>query len=160
MQRKQAVLNPQTDKERFEEFVGTISAVAKEVQRIKANESAKLGLQGADIMVLYYLGQSDTGLTGADLARASGCTRAAVSRTLARMEREGFVKVGEGSGESAQYRAPVTLTAQGREAAAAANERIGFVMKSVSAAQTDAERNQMYASLAQVLQCLKGLSRE
>ena len=101
MQRKQAVLNPQTDKERFEEFVGTISAVAKEVQRIKANESAKLGLQGADIMVLYYLGQSDTGLTGADLARASGCTRAAVSRTLARMEREGFVKVGEGSGESA-----------------------------------------------------------
>lgn len=160
MQNKQPVLHPQTDEERFEEFVGTISALAKEVQRIKATESSKLGLQGADIMVLYYLGQSSGGMTGAELARASGCTRAAVSRTLARMEREGFVEVGEGTGDSAQYRAPVTLTARGRDVAKAAKKRIGFVMKSVSAAQTDAERDQMYASLSQVLQCLKGLSKE
>ena len=40
---------------RFEDFVGLINGVAKEVQRIKAAEAAKLGLKGADIMCLHYL---------------------------------------------------------------------------------------------------------
>ena len=37
-------------------------------------------------MCLYYLERSKDGLTGADLARMAGVTRAAVSRTLAHLE--------------------------------------------------------------------------
>ena len=61
-----------SDEIRFEEFVGLISALSKEIQRIKATESSHMGLQGADIMILYYLGHSEHGMTGAELARAAG----------------------------------------------------------------------------------------
>ncbi len=151
--------DPVTDEERFEEFVGTIAALSKEVQRIKAAESAKFGLQGADIMALYYLASSSCGMTAAELARATGVTRAAMSRTLARMEAEGMVDVGEGTSENVRYRAPVTLTETGREVAAQARKRIGYVMHAVSSALTEGERAAMYRSLTQVLDSLSGISR-
>ena len=76
----------QSDETRFEDFVGLISGLYKEIQRIKTSEGARLGLKGSDIMCLYYLERSKDGLTGADLARMAGVTRAAVSRTLAHLE--------------------------------------------------------------------------
>ena len=75
----------QSDETRFEDFVGLISGLYKEIQRIKTSEGARLGLKGSDIMCLYYLERSKDGLTGADLARMAGVTRAAVSRTLAHL---------------------------------------------------------------------------
>lgn len=66
----------QSDETRFEDFVGLISGLYKEIQRIKTSEGARLGLKGSDIMCLYYLERSKDGLTGADLARMAGVTRA------------------------------------------------------------------------------------
>ena len=71
----------QNDETRFEDFVGLISGLYKEIQRIKTSEGARLGLKGSDVMCLHYLERSKDGLTGADLARMAGVTRAAVSRT-------------------------------------------------------------------------------
>lgn len=144
---------------RFEDFTGLISAIAKEVQRIKSVESARLGLTGADIMCLYYLGKHPEGMTGAELARAAGVTRAAVSRTLARMEREGFVESGIEATDT-KYRTPIRLTERGSECARGADVAIGRVLDEMCAALTDEERMQMYASLRSVLGSLKGISRE
>jgi DNA-binding MarR family transcriptional regulator len=144
---------------RFEDFTGLISAIAKEVQRIKSAESARLGLTGADIMCLYYLGKHPEGMTGAELARAAGVTRAAVSRTLARMEREGFVESGIEATDT-KYRTPIRLTERGSECARGADVAIGRVLDEMCAALTDEERMQMYASLRSVLGSLKGISRE
>ena len=83
----------QSDETRFEDFVGLISGLYKEIQRIKTSEGARLGLKGSDVMCLYYLERSKDGLTGADLARMAGVTRAAVSRTLAHLEEGGYVEV-------------------------------------------------------------------
>ena len=69
----------QNDETRFEDFVGLISGLYKEIQRIKTSEGARLGLKGSDVMCLYYLERSKDGMTGADLARVAGVTRAAVS---------------------------------------------------------------------------------
>ena len=66
----------QSDETRFEDFVGLISGLYKEIQRIKTSEGARLGLKGSDVMCLYYLERSKDGLTGADLARMAGVTRA------------------------------------------------------------------------------------
>lgn len=148
------------DETRFEDFTGLISAIAKEVQRIKSVESARLGLAGADIMCLYYLGKHTDGMTGADLARASGVTRAAVSRSLARMEEQGFVESGACGAEEAKYRAPIRLTARGVAAAKQADTAIGHVLDEVAGVQGDAEREQMYVSLRLVLGCLRELSRD
>lgn len=43
------------EQERFEDFVGMISALSKEIQRIKMVEATKLGIKGADVMLLYQL---------------------------------------------------------------------------------------------------------
>lgn len=148
------------DETRFEDFTGLIAAIAKEVQRIKSVESARLGLAGADIMCLYYLGKHADGMTGADLARASGVTRAAVSRSLARMEQQGFVESGASGADEAKYRTPIRLTSRGTDAAKRADTAIGHVLDEVAGVQDAAAREQMYTSLRLVLGCLRELSRE
>lgn len=105
----------QNDETRFEDFVGLISGLYKEIQRIKTSEGARLGLKGSDVMCLYYLERSKDGLTGADLARMAGVTRAAVSRTLAHLEEGGYVEVDDSGDAAVKYRAPVRLTALGGE---------------------------------------------
>ena len=99
-------------------------------------------------------------MTGAELARAASVTRAAVSRTLARMEREGFVEVQAEQGATTRYRAAVVLTERGRESAQGADIAITRVLDEVYAAQSDEEREQMYASLRSVLGRLRTISRE
>lgn len=42
----------QNDETRFEDFVGLISGLYKEIQRIKTSEGARLGLKGSDVMCL------------------------------------------------------------------------------------------------------------
>lgn len=148
------------EQERFEDFVGLISAISKEIQRIKTREGAKLGLKGADIMCLYYLAQHEEGLPAAALAREAEVTRAAVSRTLAHLEEEGLVEVEVASGEAAtRYRAPIRLTERGRACTEQAVEVIRSVVAEAGAELGEAERTQMYASLAQILNRLKGMSR-
>ena len=104
-----------TDGERFEEFVGLISSLEKEVQRIRAVECERLGLRGADLMCLYCLGRSDSPLTAAELSRRAGVTRAAVSRSLAQLEEGGLVIVAPAGEQGRAYRAPVSLTDAGRK---------------------------------------------
>ena len=105
----------QNDETRFEDFVGLISGLYKEIQRIKTSEGARLGLKGSDVMCLYYLERSTDGMTGADLARVAGVTRAAVSRTLAHLEEGGFVEVDDSGDAAVKYRAPVRLTTREHE---------------------------------------------
>ena len=159
----------QSDETRFEDFVGLISGLYKEIQRIKTSEGARLGLKGSDIMCLYYLERSKDGLTGADLARMAGVTRAAVSRTLAHLEEGGYVEVddetkdaliAEGGipGEDAvKYRAPVRLTTLGGESMNEADRIIREVLDTTGKAMGVEQREQMYASLRTILNTLREL---
>ena len=71
---------------RFEDFVGSISALGKEIQRLTASE----------------------------LARMVDVSRAAMSRTVAHLAEDGFVEVGDAEDEDAsKYRAPVRHTEKG-----------------------------------------------
>lgn len=149
-----------TDGERFEEFVGLISSLEKEVQRIRAVECERLGLRGADLMCLYCLGRSDSPLTAAELSRRAGVTRAAVSRSLAQLEEGGLVIVAPAGEQGRAYRAPVSLTDAGRKTMAGVEGAISRVMSRVdSALEDDDARAQLYASLASVLECLRGIGR-
>ncbi len=149
----------QTDAERFEEFVHLVSSLEKEVQRIRAAECERLGLRGADLMCLYYLGKSGEGMTAAELSRAAGVTRAAVSRTLATLSERGFVEVDEPAGDARRYRAGVRLTKRGREAMSGVEAAVSRVMSTVDSALEDGERAQLYVSMASVLERLKGIDR-
>ena len=45
-------------RERFEDFVGLVEGLHKEVVRIKAREAERLGFRGADVMCLYRLART------------------------------------------------------------------------------------------------------
>ena len=147
----------QSDETRFEDFVGLISGLYKEIQRIKASEGARLGLKGSDVMCLYYLERSKDGLTGADLARMAGVTRAAVSRTLAHLEEGGYVEVEDSGDAAVKYRAPVRLTTLGGESMNEADRIIREVLDTTGKTMGVEQREQMYASLRTILNTLREL---
>ena len=140
----------QSDETRFEDFVGLISGLYKEIQRIKTSEGARLGLKGSDVMCLYYLERSKDGL-----ARMAGVTRAAVSRTLAHLEEGGYVEVDDSGDAAVKYRAPVRLTALGGESMSEADRIIREVLDTTGKAMGVEQREQMYASLRTILDTLR-----
>ena len=110
---------------------------------------------GSDVMCLYYLERSKDGLTGADLARMAGVTRAAVSRTLAHLEEGGYVEVDDSGDAAVKYRAPVRLTALGGESMSEADRIIREVLDTTGKAMGVEQREQMYASLRTILNTLR-----
>lgn len=147
------------EQERFEDFVGMISALSKEIQRIKMVEATKLGIKGADVMLLYQLARHPQGLTGAELARRCGVTRAAVSRALATLEDKGFVMVQPDPG-AGRYRAAVMLSARGTAAMDSATRIIDRVVSESGDAVSERNRAIMYSSLSTILDQLKKISRD
>lgn len=147
------------EQERFEDFVGIISALSKEIQRIKMVEATKLGIKGADVMLLFQLARHPQGLTGAELARRCGVTRAAVSRALATLEDKGFVMVQPDPG-AGRYRAAVMLSARGAAAMESATRIIDRVVSESGDAVSERNRAIMYSSLSTILDQLKKISRD
>ena len=86
-------------------------------------------------------------------------TRAAVSRSLAQLEEGGLVIVAPAGEQGRAYRAPVSLTDAGRATMAGVEGAVSRVMSRVDSALKDDARAQLYASLASVLECLRGIGR-
>ena len=146
---------------RFEDFVGIISALGKEIQRIKTAEAKRLGFRGSDVMCLYYLVKHPEGLTASELARLVDVSRAAMSRTVAHLAEDGFVEVGDAEDEDAsRYRAPVRLTEKGREAARPLDDIIHRVLDEAGGGLAARQRLQMYDSLNHILEKLKTYGRD
>ncbi len=144
---------------RFEDFVGIISALGKEIQRIKTAEARRLGFRGSDVMCLYYLVKHHEGLTAAELARLVDVSRAAVSRTVAHLADDGFVEVGSEEDEGSRYRAPIRLTEKGREAARPLDDIIHRVLDEAGGELAARQRLQMYDSLNHILEKLRTIGR-
>lgn len=144
---------------RFEDFVGLIDALHKEIQRIKSAEAARLGFKGADVMCLYYLVKYPEGLTGSELARLVDVSRAAMSRTIAHLEEDGLVEIATTSDET-KYRAPVRLTEKGVEVARPIDGIVHDVLDETGRALDEPQRSQMYDSLNVVLGRLRGIARD
>ena len=146
---------------RFEDFVGIISALNKEIQRIKTAEAKRLGFRGSDVMCLYYLVKHPDGLTASELARVVDVSRAAMSRTIAHLAEDGFVEVGDADDEDAsRYRAPVRLTEKGYEAARPLDDIIHRVLDEAGGELAMRQRLQMYDSLNHILERLRTFGRE
>ena len=147
--------------DRFEGFVGLVTAIEKEISRIKTAELARFGLRAGDLMCIYNLDKHPEGLTSAELARLAGVDRAAVSRVVARLSADGFIEVGEAADSSvgARYRAPVKLTEKGKAAMVEVDQIIGRIVDEAGGGLTASRRQAMYASMESVLERLKEISR-
>ena len=147
------------EESRFEDFVGIISALSKEIQRIKNAEARRLGFRGADVMCLDYLVKHPDGLTAAELARLVDVSRAAVSRTVAHLAEDGFVEVGGSDDDASRYRAPIRLTEKGYEAARPLDDIIHRVLDEAGGELALRQRMQMYDSLNHILEKLRTFGR-
>ncbi len=145
---------------RFEDFVSIIEALHKEIRRIKAAEASHLGFRGSDVMCLYYLAKHPDGLTGSELSRLADVSRAAMSRTIAHLQEDGLVEVGETGEETSRYRVPVRLTERGREVTRPLDDIVQSVLSEMSVTLTEGQRKEMYVSLNHILDRLRGIARD
>ena len=98
--------------QRFQSFVTGITICYKYIQRIKSMEMTELGWKGTHVMCLFFLHRNPEGITAARLSQLCAEDKAAISRSVAFLQQEGYL-VAVGS----RYRANLVLTEKGRETA-------------------------------------------
>lgn len=131
---------------RFESFVGKISAIHKNIEKIKKNKMKKFGLSGNHVMSMCFLAQYPDGLTASKLCELISVDKAAMSRTLAELVEKGYVYYPE-LGANKKYRAITALTPKGVEVAKQVDEMIIDLVGEIGGGLTDEERKMMYYAL-------------
>lgn len=127
---------------RFERFSASISSLYHCIQKIERIEMAKYGLKGAHAQCLLAMRRYPQGLTASRLCVLCDKDKAAISRTVAELEREGMVTRDLRDGN--RYRAPLKLTEQGETAALQVEERVRLVVEKAGAGMTDEQREVFY----------------
>ena len=85
--------------ERFETFTVLITRISRSIKRIKADEMADFELKGPHVSCLYYLSQQD-GMTAAELCERCDEDKAAISRSLDDLEKNGYITCASGLSEA------------------------------------------------------------
>ncbi len=137
--------------DRFEAFVGGITACYKYIQKIKATEMTELGLKGTHVMCLYHLNRHEAGLTAAELCRLCAEDKAAISRTLTELEARGYLN----PKTEKKYRTALTLTDAGRETARQMTVLIESWVNIGGDGLTTQQRSEFYGTLSQIAANLK-----
>lgn len=144
--------------DRFEQFTSAISSIHRFVQKIERDEMEKYGLKGASAQYLLAMARYPQGITAAMLCEVCDRDKAAVSRILSEMEAKGLV-ARVSSGES-QYRALLTLTPEGKEAADYVNQKVTVAVELAGKGVTDEDRKILYASLERISANIQALSHK
>lgn len=100
--------------ERFGTFTILISKISRSVKRIKSEEMAEFQLKGPHVSCLYYLSVYGS-MTAAELCERCEEDKAAISRSLDYLEKNGFVTYGENI--QRRYRIALQLTEKGKRSA-------------------------------------------
>lgn len=130
---------------RFEQFSGAVSCIYRCIQKIERVEMAKYGLKGPHAQCLLAMGHHPEGLTSSELCTLCDKDKAAISRTVAELEREGLVV--RNTKGSNRYRALLKLTQQGETAAAQVEERAKLAVEKAGEGMTDQQRAVFYEVL-------------
>lgn len=132
--------------ERFEQFTTLVCAIYRDIQKIERDEMEKRGLRGAYAQYFLALMHSPQGLTVAGLSEACEKDKAAVSRAVSALESKGYVIRDAGNA----YRAILTLTQRGREAAQFVARRAALAVEQAGKGLTDDDRRIFYAALSRI----------
>lgn len=142
--------------ERLEMFAGSIACINHYIQKIERVEMAKYGLKGPHTQYLLALYRFPEGLTAAQLCRTCDKDKAAVSRALAELEREGLVA----RSGAHSYRCPVTLTQAGYSAAAQVESKARRAVEAANEGLSEEHRAIFYETLDLFAANLRGILEE
>lgn len=143
---------------RFEQFTSAVFSINRCIQKIERVEMAKFGLKGPQAQCLLAMVRYPEGITSSQLREICDKDKAAISRTVADLEREGMVERISRNGN--RYRALLKLTPQGRYAAGQVRERAQFAVEKASEGMTDEERVIMYKTLGLIAGNLQNICAE
>lgn len=143
---------------KYEQFTASVLCLSRCIQKIQRTEMAKYGLKGAHAQCLITMGHYPEGVTVAQLSRISEKDKAAISRTLSELEKQGLVQKRK-DGENA-YRAPVLLTEAGREASARVEQLAQMAVEQAGVGLTEERRAVFYETLELIAGNLMRISRD
>lgn len=143
---------------KYEQFTASVLCLSRCIQKIQRTEMAKYGLKGAHAQCLITMGHYPEGVTVAQLSRISEKDKAAISRTLSELEKQGLVQKRKDV-ENA-YRAPVLLTEAGREASARVEQLAQMAVEQAGVGLTEERRAVFYETLELIAGNLMRISRD
>lgn len=142
--------------DRFKRFSLSIFEISRCWHKLASEEMAKYGLKGPHAIYLTVLQHNPEGLTAARICELCGRDKADVSRSLSILEEKGMVRREGGNG----YRARITLTEAGCEAADHVCRRASLAVEQAGKGITDTDREVFYDSLTSITCNLRELCRK
>ena len=143
--------------DRFEQFTASISSIYRYIQKIERDEMEKYGLKGAFAQYLLAMTHYSEGITAAALCEVCDKDKAAVSRILSEMESKGLIRRKD---SDSSYRAILTLTDSGKEAAAFVSNRATAAVELAGKGLSDPDRKIFYATLDLIATNLQAICQE
>ena len=130
---------------KYELFSASVSSLYRDIQRIERRETAKYGMKGPHAQCLLAMSRYPEGITATQICDICEKDKAAVSRTLAELVENGLVLRTARTGS--RYRALLTLTEKGKDAARTVNEKAQIAVELAGAGLDDAQREVFSAVL-------------
>ena len=143
---------------RYELLSSSISCMYHDIQKIERMEMAKFGLKGPHAQCLLTMSHYPEGITAARLCEICEKDKAAISRTVTELEQAGLVLRTERNGN--RYRAQLTLTQAGREAADSVSRKAQQAVELAGAGLEDAQREVFYRVLALIAGNLHAICKD
>ena len=144
--------------DRFEKFSLAIAEINRCWHKIAAGELSKYDLKASHVTYLLTLARYPEGLTAPKLAELCDRDKADVSRALGLLDKKGLVTRVDPEGKA--YRAPLTLTREGREIAGHINHRAEAAVELASKGLPEEKRAVFYEALELITSNLQKLSKE
>ena len=144
---------------RFAKFSFSIAEIDRCWHKLAGEEMAKYDLNSPHAVYLNGLYDADPeGITAAQLGELCGKNKADVSRMVAILEQKGLVrKVAVGKN---MYRARLTLTDEGKQAAEHVRKRAAVAVELAGSGLSEQERETFYKALALITENLRKLSKD
>ena len=141
----------------FEAFTVLIARLSRSVKRLKTGEMAEFDLKGPHVSCLYYLSREE-GLTAVELCERCDEDKAAISRSLDFLEKNGYISCD--STARKRYRSPLRLTDKGRAVCRRMDEKIDRIASQAGEGLSPEDRETMYRAVTLLGGNLERLCRE
>ncbi len=142
---------------RFGEFTVLISTINRCIRKLKTEEMAEFALKSPHVSCVYYLYNAGD-LTATRLCEICGEDKAAVSRSLEYLEKNGLVSCQ--SDTKKRYKSALSLTEKGKEVGRRLVEKINGILQKAGEGLSEEHRAVMYQSLTIISENLQKLCED
>lgn len=131
--------------DRFKKFTVLVNRIVRNIHKIKTEEMSRLGLKSTHVSCIYYLYGSDEGRTARELCDICDEDKAAISRAIEFLEKEGYISCFSKSEK--RYRSPLVLTEKGNKLGEFISKKVEKLLELSSEGLSEKNRKIFYESL-------------